>query len=256
MKSRKNLIKTILPALLCVMALLVAACGQAVLPPPRRRQRPTNRCLWSLKGGGGVADIATFDPGVATDSFSLSAIDLVFTGLVELDDNGNVAPYLASSWDVSSDNLTYTFHLRPNLKFSDGTPLTSADVAYSIDRALQPATKFGTGPYYLRYIKDALLLNSGKIKTMIGDSIKTPDANTISITASEPAAFFLDALTYPCSYVIEKSLVTQYGETGFTDHLTQGGAMAPSKCKSTRTASKSSSSPTLITLVRSHNCRS
>ena len=154
---------------------------------------------------------------------------MVFTGLVELDDSGNVAPYLASSWDVSSDNLTYTFHLRPNLKFSDGTPLTSADVAYSIDRALQPATKSGTGPYYLRYIKDATALNTGKIKTIIGDSIKTPDANTVSITASEPAAFFLDALTYPCSYVVEKSLIDQYGETGWLDHLTAGGGDGPFK---------------------------
>ena len=176
-----------------------------------------------------MADIATFDPAISSDVPSVDAINMVFTGLVELDDSGNVAPYLASSWDVSSDNLTYTFHLRPNLKFSDGTPLTSADVAYSIDRALQPATKSGVAPYYLRYVKDATALNSGKLKTIIGDSIKTPDANTVSITAASPTAFFLDSLTYPCSYVVEKSLVEQYGTPGFTDHLTAGGGDGPFK---------------------------
>ena len=152
---------------------------------------------------------------------------MVFTGLVELDANGNVVPYLAQSWTESADHLTYTFHLRPNLKFSDGTPLTSADVAYSIDRALQPATKSGTGPYYLRYIKDASALAAGKIKTIIGDSIKTPDASTVAITAAAPIPFFLDALTYPCSYVLEKSLVDKYGSPGFTDHLEEGGGDGP-----------------------------
>ncbi len=180
----------------------------------------------------GVPDIATFDPGLSTDAPSIAAIDLVFTGLVELDDNGNVVPYLAQSWTESADHLTYTFHLRPNLKFSDGTPLTSADVAYSIDRALQPATKSGTGPYYLRYIKDASALADGKIKTIIGDSIKTPDASTVAITAAAPIPFFLDALTYPCSYVLEKSLVQKYGSPGFTDHLQDGGGDGPFKVQS------------------------
>src|SRR5579863_7470032 len=228
MGSRKKLITSTLTALLCVMVLLLAACGGSTTTTTTTTKAAASKQVLVLPEGG-VPDIATFDPGLSTDAPSIDAIDLVFTGLVELDDNGNVQPYLAQSWTVSSDNLTYTFHLRPNLKFSDGTPLTSADVAYSIDRALQPATKSGTGPYYLRYVKDATALAAGKIKTIIGDSIKTPDANTISITAALPAAFFLDALTYPCSYVLEKSLVDKYGSPGFTDHLTEGGGDGPFK---------------------------
>ncbi len=228
MGSRQKLIKTILPACLCVLALLLAACGGTTNTPASTTKATQSKQVLILPEAG-VPDIATFDPGLSTDVPSVDAIDMVFTGLVELDDNGNVKGYLASSWDESADHLTYTFHLRPNLKFSDGTPLTSADVAYSIDRALQPATKSGTGPYYLRYVKDATALASGKIKTIIGDSLKTPDANTISITAALPAAFFLDALTYPCSYVLEKSLVDKYGDTGFTNHLTEGGGDGPFK---------------------------
>jgi len=231
MGSRKKLIKTILPAMLCVMALLLAACGGTASTTTGVTKAAANKQVLILPEAG-VPDIATFDPGLSTDVPSVAAIDMVFTGLVELDDNGNVQPYLAQSWTVSPDHLTYTFHLRPNLKFSDGTPLTSADVAYSIDRALQPATKSGTGPYYLRYVKDASALAAGKIKTIIGDSIKTPDANTVVITAALPAAFFLDSLTYPCSYVLEKSLVDKYGNTGFTDHLNEGGGDGPFKVQS------------------------
>ncbi len=96
---------------------------------------------------------------------------------------------------------------------------------------MQPATKSGTAPYYLRYLKDATALATGKIKTIIGDSVVAPDASTVVITAALPAAFFLDALSYPCSYVLEKKLVDQYG-SAFTDHLTQGGGDGPFKVQS------------------------
>ncbi|MEO8973935.1 MAG: peptide ABC transporter substrate-binding protein [Ktedonobacteraceae bacterium] len=231
MGSRKKLITTTLPALLCMMVLLLAACGGGQQGSTTKTRAATDKQVFILPEAN-VPDIATFDPGLSTDAPSINAIDMVFTGLVELDSNGNVVGYLAQSWKESADHLTYTFHLRPNLKFSDGTALTSADVAYSIDRALQPATKSGTGPYYLRYIKDASLLVGGKIKTIIGDSITTPDASTVIITASAPIPFFLDALTYPCSYVLEKSLVQKYGNTGFTDHLTEGGGDGPFKVQS------------------------
>ncbi|MEO8973934.1 MAG: peptide ABC transporter substrate-binding protein [Ktedonobacteraceae bacterium] len=232
MGSRKKLIKTILPGFLCIMALLMAACGgSTATTTTNSTQASADKQVFILPESG-VPDIATFDPGLSTDVPSVVAINMVFTGLVEPDNNGNVVGYLAQNWKVSADNLTYTFHLRPNLKFSDGSPLTSADVAFSIDRALQPATKSGTGPYYLRYLKDATALATGKIKTIIGDSITTPDASTVVLTAALPAAFFLDALTYPCSYVLEKSLVQKYGNTGFTDHLTEGGGDGPFKVQS------------------------
>ena len=230
MRPGKKFISTVLPALFCTMALLLAACGgggSSTTTNSPHSKAAANKQVFILPEAG-IPDIATFDPGLSTDVPSVNAINLVFTGLVEPDDNGNIVGYLAQSWDVSADHMTYTFHLRPNLKFSDGTPLTSADVAYSIDRALQPATKSGTGPYYLRYVKDSDKLSAGSIKTIIGDSIKTPDQSTVIIVANKPIPFFLKALSYPCSYVLEKSLVDKYG-TSFTDHLTAGGGDGPFK---------------------------
>src|SRR5258708_8960848 len=153
---------------------------------------------------------------------------MVFTGLVQLDDQMAVRPQLASSWRVAPDGLTWTFHLRHNLKFSDGTPLTSADVASSIDRALQPAEHSTVAPIYLALVADSDKLLAGKIKTIINDSLLTPDPNPIVIKANKKASYFLDALTYSCSYVIEKSLIAKYG-TNFADHLTEGGSDGPFK---------------------------
>ena len=162
------------------------------------------------------------DPALSTDAPSIAGIDLVFTGLVQFDNNLKVTPQLASSYEVASDGLTWTFHLRPNLKFSDGTPLTSADVVYSINRALLPATKSVVGPVYLGLIKDSDKLNAGKIPTIIGDSLLTPDPNTVVIIANKQAAYFLDALVYSTSYVVEKSVVEKNGAT-WTDHLADNG---------------------------------
>src|SRR3989440_2534029 len=211
MRPGRKLIARLPAPFLVSMVLLCSACGtgnkQTITAP---QKAPASQQVF-VDPEIGVADISTFDPGLSPDFASIAAIDMVFTGLVQLDDNQQVVPQMAQSWEVSSDGLTWTFHLRPNLHFSDGTPLTSSDVAYSLDRTLQPAEKSTTGPAYLALIKDSDKLNAGQIKTIIGDSLFTPDPNTIVIIANKKATYFLDALTYPCSYVVEKSLVQKYG---------------------------------------------
>jgi oligopeptide transport system substrate-binding protein len=176
----------------------------------------------------GISDLSTLDPAQVNDTSSANAIQMVFTGLVQLDDKLQVRPQLAQSWDESSNGLTWTFHLKTNLKFSDGKPLTSRDVAYSIDRALQPATKSDVAPIYLGLIKDSEKLLTNRISTLIGDSLLAPNDTTLVVTIKRKAAYFLDMLAYPTSYVVEKSLVKKYGST-FPDHLTEGGGSGPWK---------------------------
>jgi peptide/nickel transport system substrate-binding protein/oligopeptide transport system substrate-binding protein len=174
------------------------------------------------------AGIDTFDPALAHDPTSINAVRMLFTGLVALDDKLQIRPQIAQSWQQSSDGSTWTFHLKPGLKFSDDTPLSSKDVAYSLDRALQPATQSTVAPIYLSLIKDADQLLSGRRSTLLDDSLQTPNATTLIIQTSKKAAYFLSMLTYTCSYVVEKSLVTAYG-TAFTQHLAQGGGAGPFK---------------------------
>ncbi len=218
-----------LPAIFCLLSLLLVACGgttsTTTTPTGPTKAAATKQILVSPLSG--IADIATFDPALSTDAPSIAAIDMVFTGLVELNDKGQAIPQLAASYKESTDGLSWTFTLKSGLKFSDGTPLTSADVAYSIDRALQPAVKSTTAPIYLALVLDSDKLNAGKIKTIIGDSLLTPDPQTIIIKTNKQASYFLEALTYSCSYVVEKSLITKYGETAWTDHLAEGGGDGP-----------------------------
>jgi len=201
--------------------MLLAACG------PSNSTHTDKQIL--IAPLAGTSDLKTLDPGLSTDATSITAIDMMFTGLIQLNDKLQVVPQLAQSYYVDPhDGITWTFKLKPGLTFSDGTPLTSQDVIFSLDRALQPSLKSPTAPIYLALVKDSEKLNAGQIKTLIGDSLLAPDSQTVIIIANKKASYFLDALSYPCSYVVEKRLLDKYGST-FTAHLTEGGGAGPWK---------------------------
>ena len=224
MRPSKKLITRLLPSCLALLAMLLAACGgtSTTTTTTTPSKAPASQQVLNMPFEAAISDLKTMDPALSTDAASIAGEDLVFTGLVQFDDNLKVQPQLAASYQLGSDGLTWTFHLKPNLKFSDGTPLTSADVVYSINRALLPATKSVVGPVYLGLIKDSDKLNAGKIPTIIGDSLLTPDPQTVVIIANKKAAYFLDALVYSTSYVVEKSVVDKFGAT-WTDHLGDNG---------------------------------
>jgi len=221
-----------LPLFFCLLAILLTGCelfggNNTTTQPKKAVKLPADKQVY-ITPQIGIPDITTLDPALASDQASITAIQMIFTGLVQVDDKLQIHPQLAQSWDVSSDGLTWTFHLRPNLKFSDGSPLTSQDVAYSIDRALQPTTQSTVAPNYLALVRDSDELLAGRVTTLIGDSLLPTNKSTLVIMTKKKAAYFLQMLTYPCSYVVEKSLIDKYGAK-FTDHLTEGGGTGPFK---------------------------
>src|SRR5579859_7311725 len=226
MRVNKKLKLGFLPTFLVLIAMMVVACGGqgnsgGTTPTATTHTKASaDKQVLIDASEAGISDLSTFDPALTADTGSEAAIDNVFTGLVQLDHNLQVQPQLAASYSVASDGVTWTFKLRSNLMFSDGTPLTSTDVVYSITRALAPATQSPLGLYYLNIIKGANDFNAGKVKTLAG--ISAPDPNTVVIVAKKPAAYFLQTLTYPTSYVVEQSVVKKWG-TAWTDHLADNG---------------------------------
>lgn len=232
MKRGSKATTRLLPTLFCLLSILLVACGggngngNGGSTTTGATKAAANKQIYIIPNAG-QSDFGTLDPALETALVDAQAIQLFSTGLVSLNDKLAVQGQLAKSWDISSDGLSYTFHLKSGLKFSDGSPLTSKDVAYSIDRALQPSLKSNASPIYLALVKDSDKLLKGTIKTIIGDSLLTPDDNTITIVTNQKAGYFLEALTYTDSFVVEKSLVDKYGQTKWTDHLTEGGSTGP-----------------------------
>lgn len=210
---------------LCLLTMLLAACGSGSSGPSSTKASDDKQTLRYPVVGD--PDINTFDPALVQDTDSNFPIQAVFTGLVTLDANLQVKPQLAESYQQSDGGLTWTFKLKPNLTFSNGDKLTSEDVVYSINRAIDPATKSSVSGY-LQLVKGYKDFSGGKVKTLIGTSLLAPDPQTVVIKISQPAAYFLQTLSYPTSYVVNKKLVEKYG-TQWTDHVEEGGGAGPWK---------------------------
>ena len=197
-------------------------CGDELCSPP----------ILHLQGAG-VADVRTLDPPNAIDPLSLQIAENIYPGLVALAPSLQPIPWAAQALPtISADGLTWTFTLRPGLKWSDGTPITAQTFAYSINRALDPCNAFNAA-YYLYAIKDAVAFNAdetcdqrthtikGPLQTLIGDSIHAPDAQTLVITLARPDTAFLAAMTYPAAAAVPQQLIEQYGAK-YTEHLADG----------------------------------
>jgi len=129
-------------------ALLLGACGDTGRGGARA---PAGEVPDSLRFGGTVTvgsfgDLQTMNALVNTDATSATIQrDLMFTPLVRYDEKLNIVPWLATSWDtarVKPDTLELTFHLRPDVRWHDGQPLTARDVAFTYLRARDPATAY------------------------------------------------------------------------------------------------------------------
>jgi oligopeptide transport system substrate-binding protein len=170
---------------------------------------PSPACQPS-SGGQGVLNLwdtgpLTLDPGIAADMTSYVYIMQIFSGLVGLNQSLAIVPDIAQSWDVSSDNTTYTFHLRQGVTFQDGREVKAADFKYSWERACNPATGSGTAATYLGDIVGVKDMLAGKATEISG--VKVLDDYTLQVTIDAPKPYFLDKLAYPTAFVVDEANV-------------------------------------------------
>ena len=150
-------------------------------------------------------DPPTLDPHLTTDATSARIIVEVFGGLVTIDPDLNIVPDLAESWGISDDGRVYTFHLRPDAKFHDGTPVTAHDVQWSLERVTNPLTESPVADQYLGDIVGVKEKLAGDATTISG--VRFIDEQTIEITIDEAKSYFLAKMTYPTGFVLDKENV-------------------------------------------------
>lgn len=154
-------------------------------------------------------DLTTLDPQVGYDWQNWSVIKSIFDGLMDYKPGTTeLEPDLAQSYTVSDDGLTYTFKLRDGVKFHNGRLMTSADVKYSFERAVNPATQSPGGGYFSAIVGYDDLA-SGKAKMLSG--IETPDDKTVIFKLTRPDATFLHLMAINFGYVVPKEEVEKAG---------------------------------------------
>jgi peptide/nickel transport system substrate-binding protein/oligopeptide transport system substrate-binding protein len=136
-------------------------------------------------------------------------VGYLFDGLTRFTPDARVVPALATSWDVSPDGLTYTFHLRRGVSFTDGTPFAARQVATSWRRVLDPKVRGGRG-WPLYPILGAKEFADGKAAAIPG--IMTPNDSTVVVKLKEPFAIFTKLLAMPVASIAPDSIPADFGE--------------------------------------------
>ncbi|MFI5034968.1 MAG: ABC transporter substrate-binding protein [Acidimicrobiales bacterium] len=165
-----------------------------------------------VKGGSlvyarqtGPVTLNTFYP--TNGNGDIFADTLLYQGLVMPDPKGttqNVVPAVASSWTVSSDGLTYLFHLRPGIKFSNGSPVTAADVVFSLD-------------YFANPKLDETAVLAGGFK-----SASVVNASTVKMTLSAPTPGILYNMSIFDAFIVPKVLVQKEGKSFWNNPVGTG----------------------------------
>ncbi|MCB0209609.1 MAG: peptide ABC transporter substrate-binding protein [Anaerolineae bacterium] len=147
----------------------------------------------------------TMDPHLSGDSTSAEYVVEIYSGLMAYDNELNLIPDVAESYEISEDGLVYTFTIRDNAVFQDGKSITAPDFKWSIERACDPATGSPTADTYLGDIvgcRDKLQGDADEVEGVVA-----VDDSTLAITIDEPKAFFLAKMTYPTAYVLDQENV-------------------------------------------------
>jgi oligopeptide transport system substrate-binding protein len=204
-----------LPALLAALLLSLLALGCARKSPgdsgpgsgTAAASTAPGKMIWRVGNGTEPQDL---DPQTVSGVPEHKLIMALFEGLLaENPRDLSPEPGVAERWEVSADGLAYTFHLRADARWSDGTPLTAATFVRSYQRMLTPALA-AEYAYLLHFIKNARAYNEGKLADFAAVGVTAVDDRTLRITLETPTPFLLKLIAshyswYPVPvHVIEK----------------------------------------------------
>lgn len=195
---RKYLKRLIAISLITLFVFSLSGCGGTSKPqteqqPAEQKTKPTQIIMSRPE------DSVNLDPVMQDGNVNIWMFNLVMEGLVKTSDDGTkIESCLAESWDISDDKVTYTFHLRKGVKFSDGSPLTVEDWVFSLNRAR--TSEGSPWKFALEAVKDVI----------------AKDENTLVITLKEPWAPFLADLAMFNATVTSKAYFEKLGEEGYS----------------------------------------
>ncbi|MBK9778466.1 MAG: peptide ABC transporter substrate-binding protein [Anaerolineales bacterium] len=192
--------RTAIGSLMFVLITSLFLTASAPSSPDFQIGVPLDQAL--VYNGGESANPRDYDPATTYSSGD----KLVFSGLVMLDQNLNIRPDLAETWEVSGGGTIYTFKIRENARFHNGREVTAQDVAFSWERAASPELASDTVLTYLADIVGVREKALGQAENISG--VKVIDEKTLQVTIDAPKPYFLMKLTFPTSYVVDEENVS------------------------------------------------
>ncbi len=170
------------------------------------------------------SNIRTVDPGKVTFSNEAYIARNLFSGLAEIDAELNVVPDVAKSWEVLDDGTRYVFHLRDDVRWTDGTPVTARDFEWAWKRNLAPATGAGLVGQ-LNDVVGARDYHEGRVLDPESVGVKALGALTLEVRLESPVAYFPYVFAQPLSFPLPRHVVERYGDEWCKpEHFVSNGA--------------------------------
>lgn len=158
--------------------------------------------------------VMSLDPQQATDGTSFEVMANYTDGLTQMDDSGAAIAAVAESWETSDDGLTWTFHLRKDAKWSNGTPVTAKDFVFGWQRAVDPdvASEYAYMLSDIGQVKNAAEIIGGtKDKSELG--VTAVDDNTLQVELNAPVSYFLSLMYFPTFYPVNEEFFNTCPDT-------------------------------------------
>ncbi|HEY1426889.1 MAG TPA: peptide ABC transporter substrate-binding protein, partial [Caulobacteraceae bacterium] len=162
----------------CVATLGLGGCEHKSHRPPCP---PGALCL----ADGNGAEPTSLDPAHIDGVWEGNIISQMIVGLTDVGADGKPVPGVATAWQTSPDGLTWTFHLRNDAQWSDGSPVTADDFVFGVQRVLDPKTASNSAFILFPFMKNAEAVNAGKLP-LSAAGIEAPDPHTVVIRLSHP----------------------------------------------------------------------
>ncbi len=160
-----------------------------------------------------AADPNSIDAQRGSDTYGNKIVNNIYEPLLRLVEDGDglkVEEAAAESWELSEDGKTYTFHIRPNMKWEDGEPLTAKDFEYGIKRTVDPASG-SESAFLLADIENFAECNKGK-KPLDELGVKATDDMTLEIKLSHPATYFTSIIPFRVCFPQRQDVVEAKGD--------------------------------------------
>ena len=155
----------------------------------------------------------TIDPALNSAVDGGNMLIHAFEGLVKFDRGNNIVAGVAEKWETSEDGLTWTFHLRPDLKWSDGSALTADDFVYSWRRVADPVTAAPYGYDLLSVVKGYDEAAAGDVEKL---AVSAPDASTFVVELSTPCIYFDKIAAFSVLVPVQKATIEKFGDSWAT----------------------------------------
>ena len=164
-------------------------------------------------------NVMSLDTNYATDGESFEVIADCIDGLTQMDADGAAIPAIAESWDISDDGLVWTFHIREDAKWANGTPVTANDFVF----AWRMGAKLNVEYNYMFTSDVACIKNADDICYGDGNpedlGVKALDDKTLEVTLDVPVSFFDSLMYFPTFYPINEEFYNSCAAGTYGNHL-------------------------------------